>query len=125
MSRAVYQREYRLKNNNACTKKYEKTPKGYLVRKYRNMLSRITGVQKKKYHLYKGLAILPKEKFYEWALNSDDFKILFINYKDSEYDRKLAPTVDRIDPTKGYELDNMQWITHSENSRRTRRNKKM
>lgn len=31
---------------------------------------------------------------------------------------KLAPTVDRKDPSKGYEIENMEWVTHSENSSR-------
>ena len=30
----------------------------------------------------------------------------------------LAPTVDRIDPERGYSFGNMEWVTHSENSRR-------
>lgn len=46
---------------------------------------------------------------------------------DSWYDRKLAPTVDRVNSTLGYEVWNMEWVTHSENSRRgavsKRRNK--
>ena len=27
-------------------------------------------------------------------------------------------SVDRVDSSKGYELSNMEWVTHSENSRR-------
>jgi hypothetical protein len=42
---------------------------------------------------------------------------MFEIYKSSEFNRKLAPTVDRIDSSKGYSLDNMRWLTHSENSR--------
>lgn len=103
----------------AWTAKYEKTEFGYLVRKYRNMLSRVRGVQGK-HHLYLGLPILPKQQFYDWASSHKDFKILFEAYKNSNYERKLAPSVDRIDPTRGYTLDNMRWVTHSENSRNTR-----
>jgi hypothetical protein len=33
-------------------KKYEKTPKGYLMRTYRNMKSRVLGIQHKKAHIY-------------------------------------------------------------------------
>ena len=112
------QRLYRLRVRNAPTKKYEKTPKGFLVRKYRNMLSRIVGVQKTKYHLYRNKYILPKEDFYKWALGGDAFWILYKVWISQNYSRKLTPTVDRIDPRRGYELPNMEWITHSENSRR-------
>src|SRR5437868_1147795 len=63
------QRRIRAKINNRYTHKYEKTPKGFLMRLYRNMQSRVTGVQKKKYHLYEGKELLPRAEFYDWALN--------------------------------------------------------
>ena len=67
------QREYRLKNSNKNTIKYEKTIKGFLVRLYRNMQSRIDGVQKRKHYLYKGKELLSREDFYSWALNNKKF----------------------------------------------------
>lgn len=112
------QRERRLKSNNAETKRYEKTINGFLMRLYRNMKSRISGVQKEKYHLYEGKELLSKDEFYEWAKSNDTFLALFDEYKKNEYDRRLAPSVDRIDSSKGYELSNMEFVTHSENSRR-------
>jgi len=111
------QRELRKLNCNAYTKKYEKTKQGFLVRKYRNMQSRISGVQKQKHHLYRNLTLLDRNQFYEWALNSKVFHKLFLKWKQSNYDRKLCPSVNRIDTSRGYELDNIEWITHSENSR--------
>ena len=59
-----WQRERRKNNGNASTKKYEKTKNGFLMRCYRNMKSRITGVQKQKAHLYVGKSLLEKELFY-------------------------------------------------------------
>lgn len=115
--RLKYQREYRRKNKNRCTKRYEKTKKGFLMRKYRNMQSRVLGIQYKKAHLYKGLSLLPRDNFYDWALASPEFNSLFQNWENSDYDRRLCPTVDRIDSSQGYVLDNMRWLTHSENSR--------
>jgi len=112
------QREYRANNNNACTRKYEKTFKGFAMRLYRNMQSRVTGVQWRKSHLYQDLTILPREQFYEWILSSETFKTLFKAYEESGYSRRLAPSVDRIDSSKGYELSNMEIVTMSENSRR-------
>ena len=44
-------RERRRLTNCAVDKKYEKTKKGFLMRLYRNMQSRVQGVQKKKHHL--------------------------------------------------------------------------
>lgn len=101
----------------AC-KNYEKTPKGFAMRLYRNMESRVKGIQWQKSHLYQNMTILSREDFYNWFLNSEDFKKLFTEYEASGFQRKLAPSVDRINSEKGYEIENMQIITMSENSRR-------
>lgn len=111
-------RAWRAKTQNAATKKYERTKSGKLMRIYRNMQSRIKGVQKLKAHLYEGKTLLPRSEFYEWALSSPMFHSLFAEWETSGYDRKLAPSVDRINPELGYEIPNMEWVTHSENSRR-------
>lgn len=112
------QRERRLANGNSYTKKYEKTPKGFLMRLYRNMKSRIEGIQWMKAHLYQGKELLSKEEFYTWAESRPEFYTLFKEYQGSQYDRKLCPSVDRVDSSKGYTPANMEWVTHSENSRR-------
>lgn len=112
------QRERRARNGDFSTRKYEKTINGFLVRKYRNMESRIKGIQKLKYHLYKGKDLLDRKEFYQWAKESEAFIKLYNIWKENNYQRKLTPSVDRIDPSKGYQLSNMEWVTHSENSRR-------
>ena len=117
------QRMYRQKTSNLSTKVYEKTLKGYLVRTYRNMTSRVRGILKKKAHLYEGKSILTKDEFYEWSLSSKEFHDLMARYEDSDYDLKLAPSIDRIDSSLGYTLGNIQWITFSENSRKGAHNK--
>jgi len=116
-ARLKWQREHRRKTGNLDTIKYEKTIKGFLMRKYRNMQSRVSGIQKEKYHLYKGICLLDRQSFYKWATSHKDFRRLFKAWVKSGYERKLCPSVNRIDPRKGYELSNMEWITHSENSR--------
>lgn len=110
------QRESRRKDGDAATKRYEKTPSGFLMRSYRNMQSRVTGVQKKKAHLYFGLPLLEREAFYAWARDSPEFWRLYRRWVFADYDRKLTPTVNRIDPRRGYEEGNMEWVTHSVNS---------
>lgn len=112
------QREYRRATGNAATFKYERTKHGKLMRLYRNMKSRIEGVQKAKHHLYRGKYLLPKDEFYAWAVMSPEFHRLYREWVESGYDRKLAPSVDRVNSDVGYRTWNMQWVTHSENSRR-------
>jgi hypothetical protein len=118
MDKNEKQRLYREKTNNSISKKYEKTPNGFLMRMYRNMKSRVTGVQAQKFHLYKGKELLRKDDFYAWAKGNPTFWKLYEIYKNSGYDRKLAPSVDRVDSSKGYVIENMEFVTHSENSRR-------
>ena len=115
--RLVYQRERRKDNGNLDTKKYEKTANGFLMRMYHNMQSRVTGIQYKKEHLYKDKELLSRHDFYSWAKESPVFLKMFQVYCDSGYNQKLAPTVDRRESSRGYSLDNMRWLTHSENSR--------
>jgi hypothetical protein len=112
------QRIRRKANGNEVTKRYEKTINGFLMRLYRNMESRVRGIQKVKYHLYKDLELLPREEFYKWSKKSRKFTQLFHNWKMSNYDRKLTPSVDRVNSKLGYIKSNMEWVTFSENSRR-------
>ena len=119
------ERKYRKLTNNKATHKYEKTKSGFLMRLYRNMKSRITGIQWKKAHLYKGKELLPKNDFYKWAWNNKTFQRLFMKWEKSNYNRKLTPTVNRINPQIGYVLENMEWLTHSENSALSNHSRKL
>lgn len=117
MNKLERQREIRKLNGNASIKKYEKTKNGFLVRTYRNMKSRVEGVQKLKAHLYLGKELLPKLDFYNFSLNDSNFNKLFSEWESSNYSRKLTPSIDREISTEGYNITNIRWITHSENSR--------
>lgn len=114
--RLAWQRERRKRTNNSDTKRYERTKKGKLMRTYRNMESRTKGMVEGKSHLYQGLEVLPRQSFYDWSLSCKDFNSLYDDWVSSGFDKKLSPSIDRIDTSKGYTLDNMRWLTHSENS---------
>ena len=103
------------KKHSIVCKRYERTKKGKLVRIYRNMLSRVKGIQKKNIHIYEGLPIVEKEVFYKWALNNKDYNLLYDKWVELNYDRMDAPSIDRINSKKGYVLDNMRWITFRQN----------
>lgn len=115
----AYMRVYRARSGNSATRRYEKTRRGFLMRLYRNMQSRVTGVQKEKFHLYEGKSLaVTRDQFYEWGFTSGEFHALFDAWEVSGYARSYTPSVDRINSSRGYEFDNMEWVTHSENSRR-------
>jgi len=111
------QRERRATDGNVSTRKYEKTKRGFLMRTYRNMQSRVTGVQHKKAHLYLDKSLLEREEFYGWANGDKGFNSLFKVWEMNNYEQKLTPSIDRVESSRGYDLDNMRWLTHSENSR--------
>lgn len=115
------QREYRQRTGNASTRKYERTKKGKLMRTYRNMQSRVQGILLTKRHLYEGLEILGRHEFYQWAWNDPEFHRLYDGWVASGHQCGESPSVDRIDPDKGYTIDNMRWVTHRENSKNIRR----
>jgi hypothetical protein len=96
--------------------KYEKTRKGHLMRTYRNMLSRVLGIQKKNIHLYLGLPILDKQDFYIWALTDKEYNELYDSWVKNNYLLSLCPSIDRIDSDKGYIKGNIRWLTQSQNS---------
>ena len=105
--------------------RYQRTPGGFLVRLYRNMKSRVTGIQTIKFHLYGGKELLDKLHFYEWARANKEFWRLYEQWVASGYVQKLTPSVNRIDSKRGYTLDNMEWLTHSQNSALTTQSKKI
>ena len=113
------QRLYRKRINNVVTKRYEKTKKGFLVRLYRNMQSRVCGIQWTKKHLYENKELLSRSSFYNWALSSSEFNSLFDEWEKTGYPRRFTPSVDRVDSSKGYILDNMEWVPFHENCRRS------
>ena len=119
-----WRRKYRKRIGYSDAHKYEKTPNGFLMRLYRNMKSRITGVQKLKSRLYKGKELLEKEDFYEWAKSSPIFWELYEKWKENDFSQSLTPSVNRIDAKRGYTIDNIEWLTHGENSRLTSRLRK-
>ena len=105
----------RMEERKEANRRYWKTPKGKVMMTFNNMSRRVRGYVKP--HLYKGLDIMPREEFYSWSLGNIDFDRLFVAWEASGHERKLSPSVDRVDNSKGYTIGNIRWITHSENSR--------
>lgn len=109
----------------ACVK-YERTTKqGFLMRAYRNMRSRVLGIQWRKHHLYAGKDILERDDFYFWSLNSPAFNRLWDEWQAGGRQRREAPSVDRMDSDYGYELWNMRWVPFHVNCANIKTRKKV
>lgn len=113
------QRERRKQNGNLWTKKYERTKKGFLMRKHHHMRGRVNGEHWYQcVHLWAGKGVLDRDEFYNWALSDIKFHELFEAWEKSGYERNLCPSVDRIDSSKGYIIGNMEWVTFLVNATR-------
>jgi hypothetical protein len=113
-NKADWQRERRKQNGYKDQNKYRKTLKGYMVYAYNGMLQRTKPSSSDA--AYRGLPLLSNQEFREFTLNNQDYHRLFNNWVESGYNHKLSPSIDRIESTKGYTLDNIRWVTHSVNS---------
>jgi hypothetical protein len=68
-----------------------------------------------------GTEFLDKKTFLEWCFEDNNiakFKKIHSDWEKSNYDHKLSPSIDRIDNNKGYTIDNIQWLTKSQNSKK-------
>lgn len=59
--------------------------------------------------------IISQQDFFDFASNNDKLKQLFNDWINSNFDRKVTPSVDRIDFKKGYEINNLQFLSMVDN----------
>lgn len=96
-------------------KRYRTNPDRYLKHKYYMMRRRCLG--KTDHHSYDGRDLLTEKEWQNFCLETqEEFMSLFISWQNSGYQRKFAPSIDRIDNNRGYVLGNIQWLIQSENS---------
>ena len=101
----------------AYINRYRRTYFGRIMALYNQMSRRVRGVDKVNYARYIGLPILPKRTFYTLAVSSATYKRLFMAWKAAGFPLKLVPSVNRVDSSRGYEKDNIEFVTQSQNSR--------
>lgn len=55
-----------------------------------------------------------------WSFGSDRFDMLYIAWAESGFKKALTPSCDRLDDSKGYSFDNVQWMTWEANQGKER-----
>ena len=55
------------------------------------------------------------EELITWTLSNKSWEKLYKDWQDSKYDKWLAPSIDRIDSNKPYDINNIQLMTWKEN----------
>ena len=85
---------------------------------HQNIKRRCTDPNDKKSHIYYGLEFIGRQEFVNWAMGLEEVKELFDTWVNSGNDITLTPSPDRLESHIGYIPDNLEWVTHSENSRR-------
>ena len=88
--------------------KFRKTKKGLITKIYSQQKS---SAEKRNMTL----PTYTNKELQEWATSQVNFDILYTNWVSSKFDNKLIPSIDRIDDSKSYTLDNIQLTTWIEN----------
>jgi len=105
------------KCNNLINKNYFKTKKGLISSIYKNQKtnSKLRNYEEPKY---------TKLELENWLYSQNNFETLYNNWIKSNYNKKLRPSVDRLNDYKEYSFDNIQLITWEENNKKEREKSK-
>lgn len=94
---------------------YKRTKEGRVISCYAAMKNRVEGKTNRAIY-YKGLDICDRSDFIRWSLADPTFNRLFEEWETEGFSRRLVPSIDRRDTFMGYTLDNLQWLTLSNNA---------
>ena len=120
-------KEYR-SNNSEKVKTYDRernknSVNRIFLRRYYMIKCRCTkvhitnGIKKSVY----GKDFLTKSEWLEWCYKEENYKKfirIYNNWVKHNFDRKLAPSIDRIDNKVGYVVSNLQWLSLTKNAKK-------
>ena len=91
------------------SKKYQRSDKGIRASRYAKMKQEAKREE---------LELLSRDEFYSWTIAIDDnFCQYYYSYSESNYDKKLAPVIERIDKSKGFIVGNIKWTIQKNKNR--------
>lgn len=90
------------------SKRYRQTRKGILVKRYLDMKEK---VEKQK------LEIISRHHFMVWSTEDENFRHDYYDYYYSNFDKKLAPVIERIDKSKDFTTENLRWTVQKSKNR--------
>ncbi len=92
--------------------KYKRSKKGQVTKIYSNQ---------KTCSIKRGheLPSYTKEELRDWLYSQKEFHEIYNTWVESNYDRNLAPSVDRDDDYKPYSFDNIEITTWGENAKKS------
>ena len=88
---------------------YFKTKNGWITQSYNSMIQRIKRKSMQKIKM-------TKSEFKSFIESNNTFNILYENWKKSNYNKDLKPSVDRLEDYATYSINNIQIITWKENN---------
>ena len=104
----------RLSYCKSCMKERDREPRQLLMKRFRAIKFRINNSP-----TYRDRQCLfTLDEFMDFSVNNKAFTDIYDAWVKSDYAHKMAPTVDRIDNNGGYSLDNIQFLTFGDNSKK-------